>query len=166
MMMQQIRAKTNKLVVWAVAFSVMIVPVLGYAPQADAMSRSGIIYQMNTKRKAYGKRYLSVNWRLASAAKTKVADMCAKNYWSHTSPSGVRFWTLVRQAGYRYVTAGENLAYGFSSDKSLVTAWMASPGHRANILNSRYREVGVAMKSCKFQGVYTTVVVAHFGARW
>ena len=72
--------------------------------------------------------------------------MFAKQYFAHISPSGVGASDLAEKNGYHYIAIGENIAMGnFENDKALVDAWMASPGHRANILNARYREIGIAV---------------------
>src|SRR6185295_11057951 len=85
---------------------------------------------------------LSLNSALSSAAEMKGADMFAKNYWAHNSPDGLSPWYFFKQAGYDYVYAGENLARGFTDPSEVVSAWMASPEHRANILSRNFSEVG------------------------
>ncbi|MDP2650630.1 MAG: CAP domain-containing protein, partial [bacterium] len=66
--------------------------------------------------------------------------------------------------GYDYISVGENLALGpFASDAAVVEAWMGSPGHRANILNSRFTEIGVGAVRCVFEGRSTWLAVQHFG---
>lgn len=103
------------------------------------------------------------NAALGNSAYLKAQDMCKKGYWSHTAPDGTTAWTLIEQSGYEYLDAGENLAKGFNDDNATVVGWMASPGHRANILKANYSEIGVASSTCDFQGVKTQIVVAHYG---
>lgn len=132
-------------------------------PEASAISGQVIVGLTNTERQSAGLPALAWNGSLSSSAAAKGRDMCDKGYWAHTAPDGATGWTFMTAAGYGYRLAGENLAKGFGSDDGVVTGWMASPGHRANILNSEYRDVGVASVSCAFQGVETTIVVAHYG---
>ncbi len=132
-------------------------------PEASAISGQVIVGLTNTERQSAGLPALTWNGSLSSSAAAKGRDMCDKGYWAHTAPDGATGWTFMTAAGYGYRLAGENLAKGFGSDDSVVAGWMASPGHRANILSSEYRDVGVASVSCAFQGVETTIVVAHYG---
>lgn len=108
---------------------------------------------------------LTINNDLTSAAQSKVQDMFAQQYFEHVSPTGVSPDQLVLSAGYKYKVTGENLALGdFKDEKDLVDAWMNSPGHRANILNPDYIEIGVASGLDKFQDRGTTwLSVQEFG---
>jgi uncharacterized protein YkwD len=104
------------------------------------------------------------NSKLDFSAEKKLQDMFAKQYFEHISPSGVGVGDLGIQSGYEYIVIGENLALGnFKDDKSLVDAWMASPGHRANILNNRYRDIGVAVGQGIYNGKSVWIGVQHFG---
>lgn len=93
--------------------------------------------------------------------------MATRDYWSHNTPDGASPWTFVVNAGYNYQTAGENLAYGFDSSDSTITAWMNSAEHRANILNSSYNDVGFGIaNSANYQGTGPqTIVVAMYGSQ-
>jgi uncharacterized protein YkwD len=107
---------------------------------------------------------LKENATLDATAAKKVKDMFANQYFEHTSPSGVGVSDLANEAGYEYVTIGENLALGnFKDEKNLLDAWMASPGHRANILNAHYTDIGVAVGRGTFNGEDTWLAVQHFG---
>lgn len=124
----------------------------------------GTIAQTNTERGERGLPPLAENSRLALAAMEKVNDMFAKQYFEHISPSGVGPSELAKSLGYAYILVGENLALGnFANDADLVTAWMNSPGHRANILNTRYMEIGVAVKRGNFEGKNVWLAVQEFG---
>jgi hypothetical protein len=107
---------------------------------------------------------LSLNSQLDSAAQAKASDMVEQSYWSHTSPSGQSPWSLIISSGYQYTSAGENLAYGFSSSAQVMQAWLNSPEHRANILNASYRDVGFGIaQSNNYLGKGpATVVVAEY----
>jgi len=128
------------------------------------VNKASIISLTNQKRAENGLAPLTINYSLESSASTKANDMLANNYWSHNSPSGKTPWTFIRNAGYKYLFAGENLAEGYSSGEAIIAAWMASPSHRANILNRNYKEVGVAIISGNLKGKSTILVVEHFGS--
>jgi len=97
-------------------------------------------------------------------AQMKVDDMFAKQYFEHVSPIGVGPADLAKAVGYAYVIVGENLALGdFGSDQGVVTAWMNSPGHRANILNVHYQEIGAAVGKGIYEGNETWIAVQSFG---
>ena len=104
------------------------------------------------------------NSKLDFSAEKKLQDMFVKGYFEHVSPEGVGVGDLGNQIGYEYIIIGENLALGnFKNDQSLVDAWMASPGHRANILNKRYTEIGVAVGRGVYNGKNVWISVQHFG---
>ncbi|MEK7632118.1 MAG: CAP domain-containing protein [Patescibacteria group bacterium] len=108
---------------------------------------------------------LQSNPLLVQAATRKAKDMLARNYFAHTTPDGKRFWTWIDATGYNYTLAGENLAVDFTSPESAHAALMASPTHRENILNKRYKEIGVAVVTGTMGGVETTVLVEMFGTQ-
>ncbi len=125
---------------------------------------SGIIAWTNIQRDNYGLSSLVENEQLSAAAALKAQDMFKKQYFSHISPSGVNTGNLITTAGYRFIAVGENLALGnFKDDKALVQEWMDSPGHRENILSSRYAEIGVAVAEGIFEGRSTWIAVQEFG---
>ena len=107
---------------------------------------------------------LVLNDSLSAAAQAKAADMVAKNYWSHNAPDGKTPWSFIQQSGYTYESAGENLAYGFSSSDAVLSGWMNSSEHRANILRAAYQQVGFGIvRSQNYQGRGPqTVVVALY----
>ncbi len=107
---------------------------------------------------------LKENVLLDAAAEMKLNDMFNNQYFAHISPSGVGPGDLALKAGYNYVVEGENLAEGdFTSATNLLNAWMASPGHRANILNVRYINIGVAVRQGMYQGQEVWMAVQEFG---
>lgn len=135
--------------------------VLGYAGE---MSVSGLLSGTNQQRAANGLGALALNSTLSQAAQAKANDMMAHDYWAHVSPTGVTPWYWFSSAGYSYQTAGENLAYGFSTSGETITGWMNSPGHRANILNTSFQEVGFGVVNApSYQGSGPqTIVVALY----
>lgn len=128
------------------------------------LTRAGVISETNKQRAAYNLPPLAQNSKLNAAALAKAQDMLALQYFAHVSPSGAQVSDLAKNAGYEFLAIGENLAMGnFKDDKTLVQAWMDSPGHRANILNSKYIEIGVAVVKGTFEGKTTWMAVQEFG---
>lgn len=80
---------------------------------------------------------------LGAAASDHSADMAQQNYFSHTSLDGRLFYQRITAAGYAYSTCGENIAAGYSTPEAVMSGWMNSPGHRANILNTAFCDIGV-----------------------
>lgn len=134
--------------------------ILGYASN---ISVSEVISSTNSLRSSSGLSSLSYNNSLSQAAIAKAQNMFSEGYWAHTSPSGKEPWDFIKSAGYSYRIAGENLARDFDSTSPLMDAWMNSPTHRANIMNPRYQEIGVAVVDGLLNGVETTLVVQMFG---
>ena len=135
--------------------------VLGFASQIDP---DKVIELTNAERLSVGVTILKENSELDQAALAKATDMFENNYWAHVSPTGTEPWYFVTQSGYEYKHAGENLARDFSNPKDIVTAWMASPTHRQNLLDNRYKDIGVAVVDGYINGVETTIVVQLFGS--
>lgn len=130
---------------------------------ASILTRTGIVSQTNLQRKADGRAVFSENAKLHQAASLKVADMFSRQYFAHVSPTGESASALVERSGYKYIAVGENLALGnFSDDKDLVEAWMNSPGHRTNILDVGFTEIGVAAERGIYEGEETWLAVQIF----
>ncbi len=128
------------------------------------MSQVNIIDATNVERVKAGLQPLKTNAKLAASAKIKAEDMAKNQYFEHTSPSGKTVADLGDQVGYDYVVMGENLALGnFDSAAEVLDAWMKSPGHRANILNTSYQEIGVYAVQGTYQGRTVWFAVQHFG---
>lgn len=136
--------------------------VLAYATE---ISSQQLLLSTNKQRTANGKTALVMNDKLTSAAQTKANDMARRNYWSHVTPDGQQPWHFVQQAGYSYLKAGENLAYGFDTSADTVTGWMNSKSHRENLLDSAYQEVGFGYANVANYNKSgpETVVVAMYG---
>ena len=130
----------------------------------NTLVAANIIDATNKERISAGLAPLMPNDKLAASAKLKTDDMIAKKYFEHVSPSGVTVSDLGNTVGYNYVIMGENLALGnFTGADDLVTAWMNSPGHRANILNTSYVEIGIYAAQGEYQGRKVWFAVQHFG---
>ena len=118
-----------------------------------------ILALTNTERQQNNLGVLTENSELDQAAQAKAEDMAIKGYFSHVSPSGETPWTWIEAAGYAYHYAGENLAMQFADSRAVVTAWMASPTHRANLLGPQYTSIGIGVAQGIYQGQPTTFVV-------
>jgi hypothetical protein len=106
---------------------------------------------------------LAINQTLVEAARMKAEDMATKGYFAHTSPDGVTPWYWLDTAGYAYSYAGENLAINFVNSEDVVDAWMNSTGHRANILNKYFSEIGVGVAKGTYEGEEAIFVVQLLG---
>ncbi|MBI2063107.1 MAG: hypothetical protein HYT61_02595 [Candidatus Yanofskybacteria bacterium] len=127
------------------------------------LTRGGVTKWTNIHRANAGLFALLENPHLNTAARLKVEDMFNRQYFEHISPTGDNISTLLDGVGYQYIVVGENLALGnYENDQALVQAWMDSPGHRANILNNRFREIGVAVMQGTFEGRKTWLAVQAF----
>ena len=131
-----------------------------------SLSAQALVDSMNLQRAPYGLGPLRLNDRLSLAASDRVDDMLRKRYFNHVSPDGINPFTWVAKRGYRYSIIGENLAVGYPSAERVVTGWMSSPGHRANILQRSFDEIGIAFDPSAPMSQYSgPLVVAMYGAR-
>jgi hypothetical protein len=90
--------------------------------------------------------------------------MLRKQYFAHESPTGEGPGEVAKKAGYDFVSVGDNLALGiFTDEADLVKAWMESPGHKANILNKKWTEIGVAVIKGEYDGKIQIIAVQEFG---
>lgn len=115
-------------------------------PVADAEAQSyeqQVVTLVNQKRAQNGLKPLTANWQLSRVARYKSQDMHDKNYFSHTSPTYGSPFDMIKSFGISYRTAGENIAMGYKTPQAVVDGWMNSPGHRANILNASFTQIGV-----------------------
>jgi uncharacterized protein YkwD len=99
---------------------------------------------------------------LNGTARAHSKDMAVRNYFSHTNPDGKSPFDRMRAAGYAGRMMGENIAAGYTTPSSVMTAWMNSSGHRANILNCGYKDLGVGYHS---GGSYRHYWTQNFGTR-
>lgn len=124
---------------------------------------SVIVDLTNEERAEASVRGLKRNSVLDEAAKRKAEDMAAKEYFAHYSPDGIAPWHWFDTVGYNFIHAGENLAVHFTDSEEVIEGWMNSPGHRANILDGKYTEIGVGTARGEFNGHETIFVVQMFG---
>ncbi|MFF6883204.1 CAP domain-containing protein [Streptomyces sp. NPDC012421] len=137
------------------------------APGGGAQNEGGqssaadqVISLVNAERAKAGCGPLTANATLARSAQGHSADMAARDFFDHTNPDGDGPGERVTAAGYPWSTYGENIAMGQTTAEQVMEGWMNSPGHRANILNCDFKEIGVGVHTDG--GPYWTQV---FGAR-
>ena len=102
-----------------------------------------VIRLVNEIRESNGLKPLTANWELSRIARYKSEDMSNNRYFSHTSPTYGTPFQMIKAFGLSYRSAGENIAYGYGTPAAVVNGWMNSSGHRANILNASYTQIGV-----------------------
>ena len=114
---------------------------------------------INKQRIQNGLSPLKENSELQRVARIKAQDMVNNNYFSHTSPTYGSPFDMMKSFKISYNTAGENIA-GNSSNSDAVIAWMNSPGHRANILNSSFNQTGIGVvKESKYGKIYVQMFI-------
>lgn len=128
------------------------------------ISIDDLVRLTNIQRKQAGLTALSLNPKLSQAATMKAHYMFEKNFWAHNAPDGTTPWLFIKSSGYQYIYAGENLARGFNTANDAMNAWMASPGHRENILSPNYNDVGFAVSTGSLTGEDTVLIVEMFGS--
>lgn len=114
--------------------------------------RAATLCLLNRQRRAHGLTKLRPNGRLRGAAAAYSRLMVRLKFFDHVSPSGSTLQSRIEHAHYldgaRSWSIGENIAWGtgsFATPRSIVRSWMHSPGHRANILNGRFRDIGIGI---------------------
>ncbi len=128
---------------------------------------------LNKQRRERGVRRLHLNLRLSAAATNHSRDMVRRHYFDHVSTSGRDVVDRLTRTGYLggggAWTVGENLAWGAgsrSTPREIVASWMESPGHKANILNGRFREIGIGIVfDTPSRGLTGATYTTTFGAR-
>ena len=115
-------------------------------PSTDFSSyQQQVLDLVNAERTKRGISALTLDSNLSNVATKKSQDMVNKNYFDHTSPTYGSPFDMMKQFGISYRTAGENIAKGQKTPQEVVTAWMNSEGHRKNILNPNFTNLGVGI---------------------
>ena len=158
----------NRKKIVRVIITILVLLGLMLAPisliHASDITSETLINLANKERVEKNLPALFVDSSLNQAAQMKAEDMISKDYFDHYGPDGNSPWDFIMDAGYNYSTAGENLAVYFEDARSINDAWMASPTHRANILNKDYKNIAVSVARGSFEGHQTYMVVEMFGA--
>ena len=132
---------------------------------ADDLTTTNIIEAVNRERSLRNLSQLSQNDQLTVASQFKADDMIQRHFFSHTDPEGNFIWPKIASTGYSpYLQLGENLAIEFYTTESLVSEWMNSPTHRANILQEGFKDQGAGLAFGNVQnGQYFSSVANIFG---
>ncbi len=125
---------------------------------------SELLQLTNAARIAEGVSPIGFDKSLGLSASDYAADLATQNFFSHTAPDGSSLGDRLDAVGYSFAAAGENLAGGQPTVKSVFEGWMDSPGHRANILDPRFSEVGFGSYTATTSD-YGRYWVQHFGDR-
>ena len=115
-----------------------------------------VVRLVNVERSKRGLSELSFNTELSNVATLKSQDMINKNYFDHTSPTYGSPFDMMKQFNISYRTAGENIAKGQRTPAEVVNSWMNSPGHRANILNANFTDIGIGVAKSSNGTLYWT----------
>lgn len=133
------------------------VPTTTSAPTTDKTVVSNVqqvVDLVNAERAKVGLAPLKLNTSLANVAKVKAEDMRDNNYFSHNSPQYGSPFDMMKSFGIQYSYAGENIAAGQKTPEEVMKSWMNSPGHKANILNKNFTEIGVGLAKGGSYGTY------------
>lgn len=130
---------------------------------ADVVSESAFESEINEYRVKEGRAPLQTSERLRESACEKADDMLRRDYWAHYAPDGSGDpYVFMREAGFDYQVAGENLYYDRGKPLIPAASWMLSPGHRENMLAAEYQYQGICLREGKFQGQgHVYLVVQH-----
>lgn len=162
-------------VAWATRDGRTVYTFLGALPEARRFARilvslgdpddlrRGLLEPINEARRRAGVPPLEPDRRLTEAAQARADDMAARQYYGHETPEGVDFGANVDRAGYSYSAVAENIARGQESVDEVVDGWLASPGHRANLLNSAFTDVGFGFAAGRPGSEYTFLWVQILG---
>jgi hypothetical protein len=149
-----------------VAISLLIVGVFllpNSAAFASDITPENLIKLTNEERAKYNLSPLSFNDQLEKAATNKAYHLLQGQYFAHTSPEGRTFSLWIKDVGYNFVYAGENLAMDFMTAEGTIKAWMKSESHKKNILNPFYNEIAISTQEGEFEGRPTIMVAQLFG---
>ncbi|MFF5703750.1 CAP domain-containing protein [Streptomyces sp. NPDC012794] len=120
-------------------------PAAPQAPGAPSDALTKVLELVNQARAAAGCPAVTINEKLTKAAQDHSADMAAHRNMSHTGSDGSDAGRRLTRAGYEWRTYGENVAYGYNSPEQVMEGWMNSPGHKRNILDCSYKEIGIGL---------------------
>jgi hypothetical protein len=144
---------------------VFFYPVTAWmTPDVSFEESRKIIALTNELRSRLNLSPLSESSRLNQAAYNKVQDMLINQYFAHLSPQGFNLEHFLKLAAYNnYITVGENLGMGYDNALELVTAWKNSPTHYNNLVDSNFREIGVALIGGEYKKINTVFSAQYFG---
>ncbi len=120
-------------------------PVKGTGSSNTAVSsyEQKVVELVNVERQKAGLSSLTLDSNISNVARTKSKDMADNNYFAHQSPTYGSAGDMLRKSGINWSAWGENIASGQRTPEAVVTAWMNSPGHKANIMSTNFSKIGV-----------------------
>jgi hypothetical protein len=153
--------KRNRLIIslLGILIGIFLLPKIAYL---SSITAEKLIELTNKEREKAGINILTTNQLLTQAAYQKAQDIVKTQKFQHNI-DGRKFSSWIKEAGYNYSYAGENLAIDFSTSEGIIKAWANSDLHRKNLLNPRFKEIGIATIEGEFEGEDTTIVVQIFG---
>ena len=143
-----------------ILIGIFLCPKIAYL---STITPENIIEFTNQERTQNNLNILTFNSTLQQAAEAKAQAILESGQFQHNI-GAKRFSDWIKEAGYKYSYVGENLAIDFVTSEGVMNAWLNSPAHKKNILNSYYEEIGVAVKEGIFDGQNTIIVAQIFGA--
>ena len=126
-----------------------------YDSDRSRIDRSNVCKLTNEKRNRYRRTNLTLDATLSRVAQRFAEDMDRRGYFSHVSPEGQTLGMRLRNGNADFGYAGENIARGQESSLEVMNSWMNSPGHRANILKSQFRRIGIGHSGKVWVQVFT-----------
>lgn len=142
-----------------VIFLALFTLIPRYSFAIDAIK---LIAEVNNERVESGLIPLNQESRLSNAALQKAISLTKIQSLIHTKSQEGVAWSFINDSGYFYEIAGENLAVNFQNEAEIISHWMNSQSHRANILRSDFTDVGVAITQGKYDGKTADYVVMYF----
>lgn len=128
---------------------------------ASASVEDQVLQMVNQERTNYGLSPLTANWQLARVARFKSEDMRDSRYFDHHSPQYGSPFDMMKNFQIIYTAAGENIAAGQTTAEEVMRGWMDSPGHRENILNPQFTQMGIGYAQGGEMGHYWTQMLIH-----
>lgn len=157
----------KKIITICLGITVLFAGVFAPAQFAEAAAKKhnvinvAVMLEATNKARA-GKSPLAINDALTRAAQNKADDMVKRGYFAHTTPYGKSPWEWVKEAGYDYENAGENLAVNFDTAQGVVKGWINSPSHKKNLMSDTYTEVGIGIAIGEYEDTKKAVYVVEF----
>jgi uncharacterized protein YkwD len=172
--------RAASIIVGVLATVALVVPAATAAPRRAHVAltplESGVLVDINGFRRAHHLPPLHLNTRLGAAARQHTREMAQDGYFAHESQNGSLFWKRIQSfyasSPWRYWSVGENLLWSSPdvTPEKALQMWIASPEHKANLMNPRWREIGIAALHVAaapgvFKGLDVTIVTTDFGVR-
>ena len=140
-------------------FAIALPSLASFQP---GISSHNVISVLNRDRKTYDLAPLNESAELTRAAQVKAQDILKKGYFAHVSPEGLLPWDFIRDQGFAYQFAGENLAINYTNSLELENAFLNSPHHRENLLSPLFSQIGVAVVEGQYHGQLAVITVQMF----